>query len=60
MDLILVSCQFRVYIIFFQDKKTLNGFIRNVSECTKIGGYFIGGCYDGSKIFKSLKSVKNW
>lgn len=51
------SCQFALHY-FFQDKKTLNGFLRNVSECTKIGGYFIGGCYDGTKIFKSLKSVK--
>lgn len=51
------SCQFALHY-FFQDKKTLNGFLRNVSECTKIGGYFIGGCYNGSRIFNALNTLK--
>ena len=45
------SCQFALHY-FFENKKTLNGFLRNVSECTNVNGYFIGGCYDGTKIFK--------
>lgn len=48
------SCQFALHY-FFKDKRTLNNFIRNVSECTKVNGYFIGGCYNGSLIFDSLK-----
>ena len=51
------SCQFALHY-FFENKKTLNGFLRNVSECTNVNGYFIGGCYDGTKIFNRLKSVE--
>ena len=50
------SCQFALHY-FFENKRTLNGFLRNVSECTKIGGYFVGGCYNGTKIFNSLANV---
>ena len=51
------SCQFALHY-FFKDKKTLNNFIRNVSECTSINGYFIGGCYNGRLIFDDLKNVE--
>ena len=40
----------------FENRLTLNNFLRNVSECTKIGGYFIGTSYDGKTIFDKLKS----
>lgn len=30
--------------------------MRNVAECTKLGGYFIGTCYDGKSIFNMLKN----
>jgi len=48
------SCQFALHY-FFKDKRTLNNFIRNVSECTKVNGYFVGGCYNGSLIFDALQ-----
>lgn len=48
------SCQFALHY-FFETKKTLNNFLRNISECTKINGHFIGGCYDGAAIFDALK-----
>ena len=48
------SCQFALHY-FFESKKTLNNFLRNVSECTKINGHFIGGCYNGSAIFDALR-----
>jgi len=48
------SCQFSLHY-FFENRRTLEGFLRNVSECTKVGGYFIGGCYDGTKIFDYLR-----
>ena len=51
------SCQFALHY-FFENVDTLQGFCRNVSECIKEGGYFIGTCYDGSKIFDSLKDKK--
>jgi hypothetical protein len=53
----VASCQFALHY-FFENVDTLQGFCRNVSECVKEGGYFIGTCYDGSKIFDSLKDKK--
>jgi hypothetical protein len=51
------SCQFALHY-FFRDPNTLQGFLTNVAECTKINGYFIGTAYDGKKIFNML-SDKN-
>lgn len=48
------SCQFAIHYMF-ENKKIFYNFIRNVSECTKIYGYFIGTCYDGIKIFNMFK-----
>jgi hypothetical protein len=53
----VASCQFALHY-FFENVDMLQGFCRNVSECVKEGGYFIGTCYDGSKIFDSLKDKK--
>jgi hypothetical protein len=30
--------------------------MRNLAECTKMNGYFIGTCYDGKRIFEMLKN----
>lgn len=49
------SIQFSIHY-FFNNNITLNQFLRNVSECTKVGGYFIGTCYDGETVFQKLKS----
>jgi len=48
------SCQFALHY-FFESLSTLNSFLKNLSECTKIGGYFIGTCYDGNTIFRMLR-----
>jgi len=50
----IISNQFSIHY-FFKDNKTLNGFIRNCSEYCAVGGYMIGTCYNGKKIFNSLK-----
>lgn len=47
------SCQFALHY-FFESETTLHNFLRNLSECTAVGGYFIGTCYDGTKIFNQL------
>lgn len=51
------SCQFAIHY-FFENKTSLHGFMRNVSECTKVGGYFIGTSYDGKLVFNKLKNIK--
>jgi hypothetical protein len=52
------SCQFAIHY-FFENSIKLHGFIRNLAECTKINGYFIGTCYDGKSIFKMLSKKKD-
>lgn len=51
------SCQFAIHY-FFENPDTLKGFLKNVAECTKINGYFIGTSYDGKLIFDDLRKVK--
>ena len=52
------SIQFSLHY-FFKDKDTVHQFMRNVCECTRIGGYFIGTCYDGKEIFQKLEKNVN-
>ena len=47
------SVQFALHY-FWKDVKTLHTFLRNVSECTKVGGHFIGTCYNGERVYKML------
>jgi hypothetical protein len=49
------SCQFALHY-FWENKLTLHTFLRNISECTRLNGYFIGTCYDGETVFKLLKN----
>ena len=51
------SIQFAIHYMF-ENKFTLHNFLKNVSDLVKPGGYFIGTCYDGSKIFSMLDDVE--
>lgn len=51
------SIQFAVHYMF-ENKFTLHNFLKNVSDLIKPGGYFIGTCYDGSRIFDILSDVE--
>jgi hypothetical protein len=51
------SCQFALHY-FFENPIKFHGFIRNLAECTRINGYFIGTCYDGKSVFKMLSKKK--
>ena len=48
------SCQFALHY-FLESPDTLKGFMKNLAECTKMDGYFIGTAYDGKKIFDLLR-----
>lgn len=50
------SIQFAIHYMFESDE-SLHNFLRNVSETTKVGGVFIGTCFDGNKIFNYLKDI---
>ena len=53
----IASCQFALHY-FFKNPTTFHQFLRNLAECTKLGGHFIGTCYDGETVFKLLKSSR--
>ena len=52
------SCQFALHY-FFENKVAFHGFLRNLAECTRDQGYFIGTCYDGKTLFKMLSRKKD-
>jgi hypothetical protein len=51
------SCQFAIHY-FLENPDTLQGFLRNVAECTKLNGYFIGTAYDGKLVYNLLNKTK--
>ena len=51
----IISSQFSLHY-YFKDEMTLNGYLQNLSDNCKNGGYFIGTCYDGKKIYDYLSS----
>jgi hypothetical protein len=52
----VASCMFAIHY-FFKDSSTLDGFIKNLSETVKVGGLFIGCCFDGDRVFNLLRNV---
>ena len=53
----VAACMFALHY-FFENKEMLDGFLRNLSDIVKIGGYFIGCCFDGNKVFHLLSNLE--
>jgi len=53
----VASCMFALHY-FFKDMETLNGFLTNLQETVKVGGYFVGCCTDGDRAFQLLQGVE--
>ena len=53
----IISSQFSIHY-YFKDELTLRTYIQNISENIKKGGYFIGTCYDGMKVFQMLDKTE--
>jgi len=51
----VTSIQFAIHYLF-SDEVTLHNLLRNVSDCTHVGGYFIGTTYDGATVFEKLRN----
>jgi SAM-dependent methyltransferase len=49
----VISSQFSFHY-YFKNEETLRGYLQNLKELVKPGGYFMGTCYDGMKVFKSF------
>ena len=54
----IISSQFSLHY-YFKDEMTLNGYLQNLRDNCKTGGYFIGTCYDGGKIYNYLTLQKD-
>jgi hypothetical protein len=52
----VVSCMFALHY-FFKDRASVDGFLRNVSDNLKVGGYFTGCCFDGDSVHKLLAKI---
>jgi SAM-dependent methyltransferase len=53
----VVACMFAIHY-FFESKQTLDGLLQNLSDTVKVGGYFIGACFDGESVFKLLSTTE--
>ena len=51
-----VSVMFALHY-FFEKKEMFDGFLRNVADGLKVGGHFIGCCFDGDAVFQLLRGV---
>ena len=54
----VISSQFSIHY-YFETEKTFGGFLENVKDNIKKGGYFIGTCYDGRKIYEHFKGIND-
>ena len=45
----VVNCQFAIHY-FFENAETLDTFCKNINSVLKVGGYFIGTCFDGDRV----------
>lgn len=50
----VISNQFSIHY-YFKDVETLIGYILNLTDNIKPGGYFIGTCYSGERVYESLE-----
>lgn len=49
----VASCMFALPYMF-RDENTLAGFLTNLADTVKVGGYFIGCCFDGDAVAQKL------
>lgn len=52
----VVSVMFALHY-FFRSKETVDQFIQNVEENLAPGGFFIGACFDGNRVFELVRSL---
>jgi len=52
----VATCMFALHY-FLKDKETFDGFLDNLRDCVKVGGYFMGCCTDGQRVFDRLKDL---
>ena len=53
------SSQFAMHY-FFKNKDTVQQFINNLKYTIRVGGYFIGTCYNGDRVLKLLRKQQDY
>ena len=51
------ACMFALHY-FFENSTKLDNFISNVADVIKMGGYFVGCCFDGERVFNLLRNTE--
>jgi hypothetical protein len=52
----VISCMFALHY-YFDSKSSVDGFLMNIADNLKVGGYFTGCCFDGDSVFKLLAEL---
>jgi hypothetical protein len=52
----LITSMFTLHY-FFESAEMLNGLIGNINDTLKVGGYFVGCCFDGRRVFDMLRPM---
>ena len=52
-----IVCMYALHY-FFESEAKFNGFLQNIADNLKIGGYFAGTNFDGQKVFELLKRAR--
>jgi hypothetical protein len=52
-----VAIMFAIHY-FFENQQSLETIIANISDSLKIGGLFVGCCFDGERIFNELQTIQ--
>jgi predicted NAD-dependent protein-ADP-ribosyltransferase YbiA (DUF1768 family) len=42
---------------FFENEDSLRGILHNIRDTLKVGGLFIGCCFDGQRVFDALRNI---
>jgi len=50
----VVSMMFTLHYLF-KERSMIDGFLQNVSDTLKVGGYFVGCCFDGDSVTALLR-----
>lgn len=53
----VAACMFALHY-FFENEEKLSGFLQNLADTVKVGGYFVGACFDGNRVFNLLTNEK--
>lgn len=53
----VVSMMFTLHFMF-RDRSMFDGWLLNLASSLKVGGYFVGCCFDGDTVAKKLQSIK--